>query len=150
MKNVTINYAKARLMGIDPIATGRQLKKLRREHHLTQEYLSELFEQGFYSVSRVSISAWENSKKLPKLDHLVFLSELYGCSLDELVISYRRSRESADRDQPVPYYLYYLPLRRMYATLHMFAFFFCILLIYGNAPKNPYNRIIEFLGGIML
>ncbi len=92
MKNVTINYATSWLMGIDPIATGSQLKKLRRDHNITQEGLSELFEQGGDSASRVIISMWENGKKLPTLSHIVFLAELYGCALDELVISYRRSR----------------------------------------------------------
>lgn len=99
---VSINYARAWLMGIDPIATGQQLKKQRRAHHLTQEQLSELFEQAGDSLSRVSISIHENGKKMPSLDHVVFLAELYGCSLDELVISYRRSREPDSRDQPVP------------------------------------------------
>lgn len=118
-----INYANSWLMGIDPVATGRRLQELRRKNHLTQEDLSELFEWCDISASRVSISVWENGKKTPSLLHFVFLSELYGCSLDELVISYRRSRESADRDQPVPYYEYSLSLRRMYASMHMFVFF---------------------------
>lgn len=102
MKNVTINYAKSWLMGIDPIATGKQLKKLRREHDITQEFLSELFERCGDSASRVIISMWETGKKLPSLSHMVFLSELYGCSMDELVISFRRSKEAGDDDQLVP------------------------------------------------
>lgn len=99
-----INYANSWLMGIDPVATGRQLKKLRRQHNFTQEDLSELFEWCDISASRVSISVWENGKKTPSLLHIVFLAELYGCTLDELVVSYRRSheRELEDRDQPVP------------------------------------------------
>ena len=101
MRTISINYAEAWLMGVDPTATGRQLKKLRRAHHLTQEYLSELFEQGGDSASRNIISMWEGGKKLPTLSHMVFLAELYGCALDELVISYRRSREDDDRGQPV-------------------------------------------------
>ncbi len=110
MKKFTINYAEAWLMGIDPISTGSQLKKLRQAHHLTQEYLSELFEQGGDSASRVIISMWENGKKLPTLSHMVFLSELYGCSLDELVISYRRSKEREDDgcDQLISYFEYRL------------------------------------------
>lgn len=104
MKNVTINYAKESwLMGIDPDATGRQLKKLRRAHGMTQEFLSELFERCGDSASRVVISMWETGKKLPSLSHMVFLAELYGCSLDELIISYRRSRETDDDDQLVPF-----------------------------------------------
>ncbi len=107
MKNVTINYAKSWLMGIDPVATGRQLKKLRRDHGITQEFLSELFERCGDSASRVIISMWETGKKLPSLSHMVFLAELYGCSLDELVISYRRSREQGDDDQLVPFIISY-------------------------------------------
>ena len=102
MKNVTINYNKESwLMGIDPIATGRQLKKLRRDREITQEFLSELFERYGESASRVVISMWETGKKLPSLSHMVFLAELYDCSLDELIISYRRSREAGDDDQLV-------------------------------------------------
>ena len=107
MKNVTINYAKSWLMGIDSVATGRQLKKLRRDHGITQEFLSELFERCGDSASRVIISMWETGKKLPSLSHMVFLAELYGCSLDELVISYRRSREQGDDDQLVPFIISY-------------------------------------------
>ena len=62
-----INYANSWLMGIDPVATGRQLKKLRRQHNFTQEDLSELFEWCDISASRVSISVWENGKKTPSL-----------------------------------------------------------------------------------
>ncbi len=123
MKIVSINYANAWLMGIDPIATGRQLKKLRRDHHLTQEFLSELFEQGGDSASRVIISMWENGKKLPTLSHIVFLAELYGCRLDELVVSYRRSREADDRDQPVHLINIFLS-RRMYAIAYVRLFLY--------------------------
>ena len=93
--------AHARWMGIDLIATGNQLCAQRRKHHLSQEFLSELFDAVGDSASRIAISNWENGKKLPSLKHVVFLSVLYGCSLDELVVSTRRSREAEDRDQPV-------------------------------------------------
>ena len=42
MKKPTINYATAWLMGIDLIATGKQLKAKRRSHSLTQEELSAM------------------------------------------------------------------------------------------------------------
>lgn len=102
MKNVTINYAESWLKEIDPIATGRQLKKLRRKHNITQEQLSELFSDCVSSASRVVISMWENGRRVPSITHVVFLAELYNCSLDELIISYRRSKESGDEDQLVP------------------------------------------------
>lgn len=89
--------------GVDLIATGKQLRKFRLLHHFTQERLSEVIcEECDYSASKNAISTWETGKKLPSLHHAVFLSELYGCRIDQLVISYRRSRESAERDQLVP------------------------------------------------
>ena len=103
MKKINIDYATAWLVGIDPISTGLRLRSMRRVHNLTQERLSELFEKGGDSASKNAISTWETGKKLPSLSHLVFLSELYSCKLDELVVTYRRSREDDDRDQPVPF-----------------------------------------------
>lgn len=137
--SVSINYAKAWLMGIDPVATGEQLRKLRRNHHLTQEILSDLFEQGGDSASRVTISMWETGKKLPTLMHVVFLAELYACSLDELVVSYRRSqeRELEDRDQPVPL-IKTISIQTNVCFLHIFVFF-CIPVIYRFIFSNEYN-----------
>ena len=62
MKKPTINYATAWLMGIDLIATGKQLKAKRRSHSLTQEELSECFEQGGDSASRAVISMWKTQE----------------------------------------------------------------------------------------
>lgn len=111
MKNETANRKSARptvsaktawLMGVDLVTTGEHLHSIRRKNHLTQEMLSELFEQAGDPVSRNSISYWETGKKLPSVEHLVFLAELYRCSLDELIFSFRRSRSEENGDQPVP------------------------------------------------
>ena len=93
------------LMGVDPVATGNMLRSRRVASHLTQEDLSELFERGGDSASRVTISNWETGRKLPTLMHVVFLSELYSCSLDELVVSYRRSQDAEESDQPVAFFV---------------------------------------------
>ncbi len=97
MKNAfTIDYATAWLMGIDLVATGRQLKQHRLALHLTQEDLSDLFDQVGDSASRVIISMWENGKKLPTLSHVVLLAQLYHCPVDELVITFMRSAREAE------------------------------------------------------
>ena len=97
MKNAfTIDYATAWLMGIDLVATGRQLKQHRLALHLTQEDLSDLFDQAGDSASRVIISMWENGKKLPTLSHVVLLAQLYRCPVDELVITFMRSAREAE------------------------------------------------------
>ena len=89
--------------GTDLIATGKQLRKFRLRNHFTQESLSDVICKGCdYSASKNAISTWETGKKLLSMAHAVFLSELYGCRIDDLVISYRRSREGAERDQIVP------------------------------------------------
>ena len=98
-------YKHATDWGVDPVATGRQLKKLRRQNNLTQKDLSELCDYCFDSTAtREYICEAENGRAVLSIHLLMFLSELYGCSLDELVVSYRRSheRELEDRDQPVP------------------------------------------------
>lgn len=117
-QRLTISRAKAWLMGIDPVATGRQLRSMRRKHNLTQEMLSELFEEAGESASRVAISNWETGKKLPSLAHVVFLAELYRCSPDELVVSYRRSHITEDCDQPVPLLLILFILIRRGEHVH--------------------------------
>lgn len=99
---ITINPKTAWLMGVDPVATGVRLQNKRTEFSLTREGLSGLLEEVGEPVSPQAIYKWEKRKSLPTLSHLVVLACLYGCSLDELVVTYQRSRESAERDQPVP------------------------------------------------
>ena len=127
MKNKpTVEYATAWLMGVDPVATGAWLKQHRIANNLTQEELSGLFDEGGDSVSRVSISMWERGKKLPSLQHLVFLRELYSCTLDELICVYRQSeKEAGDGDQPVVFLFLWIsfPERRRHSPAAFFALF---------------------------
>lgn len=112
-KKLRVDRANAWRMGIDLVATGAQLKKYRILNDLTQEELSGLFEEGYDSVSRVSISLWENGKKLPSLPHLMFLRNLYSCKLDELVCGFQTSdKEAGDGDQPVVFLFAGLRARR--------------------------------------
>ena len=97
---ITINPKTAWLMGVDPVATGVRLQNKRTEFSLTREGLSGLLEEAGEPVSTQAIYKWEKGKSLPTLSRLVVLACLYNCSLDELVVTYQRSRESAERDQP--------------------------------------------------
>ncbi len=117
-------YKHAADWGIDPVATGKQLKEHRRQHNLTQKDLSELFDYCYdTTATREYISILESGKQIPSIHFLVFLCELYACSLDELVVSYRRSYESEDRDQPVPLvnYIFFI-FGRMYAFAYVRLF----------------------------
>lgn len=106
-------------------ATGEQFYQHRRKASLTQEQLAELL-----GVSRVIISTWESGRKMPSWTHLVKLAKLYGCTLDELVVTCQCSREHDDRDQPVPLLKTLLRLRRMYA--YAYVRFFSVLGIHNH------------------
>lgn len=62
------------------IKQGEYLKKLRNEHNLSQEQLSEIL-----GISRQSISKWEQGNSAPDIENLTNLSEYYGVSVDSLV-----------------------------------------------------------------
>lgn len=59
---------------------GKQIKKYRNELNLSQDALAEKI-----YVSRQTISNWENDKSYPDVNSLVFLSEVFGTSIDNLI-----------------------------------------------------------------
>lgn len=66
------------------IAMGRFLKELRKERRLTQEELGKMI-----GVTNKSISKWENGNYIPPIDILLLLSELYGVSINEILVGKR-------------------------------------------------------------
>lgn len=56
------------------------LRHFREVNGMTQDQLSELM-----GVSRQAISKWECGESLPEIENLVFLSDLYDVSVDELL-----------------------------------------------------------------
>ncbi len=67
------------------MTTGDKIAALRRQNHLTQEQLAQLL-----GVSRQSISKYESGLAYPETEKLIRLSDLFGCTVDELL-----------RDRPV-------------------------------------------------
>ena len=60
---------------------GKQIKKLRAEQKITQEQMAEKL-----GISRQAVSNWENDRNLPDIEMLIFLSRVFGISLDELIL----------------------------------------------------------------
>lgn len=56
------------------------LIKLRKQMGLSQEELAEKIE-----VSRQTIYKWETGQNYPEMDRLLMLSELFNCSIDDLI-----------------------------------------------------------------
>ena len=63
------------------MALGEKIYRLRSEKGMSQTDLAEAL-----NVSRQSISKWETDAATPELDKLIKLGEVFGVSLDELVL----------------------------------------------------------------
>lgn len=61
---------------------GKNLKKLRLSHDLTQSELGK-----YVQITKQVISAYENEKCLPDLYTIIKFSNFFNCSIDSLVFS---------------------------------------------------------------
>lgn len=69
-------------LGKDPAMSFRDnLQYLRAQRSMTQEQLAMLL-----GVSRQSISKWESEKAYPEMDKLLMICDMFGCTLDDLVL----------------------------------------------------------------
>ena len=59
---------------------GRNIQKIRKEAHMSQEDLADMFH-----VSRQTISNWVNNRSYPVIISVILLSDLYQMSLDVLL-----------------------------------------------------------------
>ena len=59
---------------------GEKLQELRKKNGLSQEAFAEILD-----VSRQSVSKWESGKIYPEIDKLIFISEYFNISIDELI-----------------------------------------------------------------
>ena len=94
----TFGHSTAILMANDQggmaMTLGERIYKLRTEKEMSQGDLADALE-----VSRQSISKWETNASVPELDKLVRLSEIFGVSLDELVLDKKPSEEPAKPEE---------------------------------------------------
>ena len=56
------------------------LKKIRKDHNLSQEQLSELL-----GVSRQAISKWESSAAYPEMDKVIQICNEFNLNIDDLL-----------------------------------------------------------------
>ncbi len=59
---------------------GNNIKFLRKNINLSQEYLAEKCK-----VSRQSVTKWETEESMPTIEKLIILADIFNVSLDELV-----------------------------------------------------------------
>lgn len=68
---------------IDPVATGENIQRLRRERGLTVRDLQAFF--GFEEPQ--AIYKWQRGKSLPSVDNLYALSALLDVSMGDIIVS---------------------------------------------------------------
>ncbi|MCQ2567842.1 MAG: helix-turn-helix domain-containing protein [Mogibacterium sp.] len=73
---------------------GKRIAEIRKEHNLTQEGLAEIC-----SVTRQTISNWENGKSYPDLETLVLISDTFGVSLDAMLKGDRKMVSEITKEQ---------------------------------------------------
>ena len=56
------------------------LKKIRKEHNLSQEDLAESL-----GVSRQSVSKWESGQAYPEMDKVLQICKMFDVSIDDLL-----------------------------------------------------------------
>ena len=71
---------------------GEKIYELRTAKNLSQGDMADTLE-----VSRQSVSKWENNSAVPDLDKIIKLAELFGVSLDELVLN--KGTEETTKEQ---------------------------------------------------
>ena len=69
-------------MGIDTIATGKNIKRLRQEEGLTINDLQEAL--GFETP--YSIYRWQKGDTVPSVDSLVILADIFDVTMDDIVV----------------------------------------------------------------
>lgn len=62
------------------MSLGQNLQFLRKRNDITQEQLAEKLD-----VSRQSISKWESDTTYPEMDKLIQLTQMFHCSMDDLL-----------------------------------------------------------------
>ena len=83
---------------MDFLKTGMEIKKRRVGMHLSQDRMLDALWDIGVSVSKNSLSSWDNGEKAT-LSHLLALCYIFHCTLDELVILNPRSRSEDEEDQ---------------------------------------------------
>ena len=73
------------------------LQYLRAQRNFTQERLAMLL-----GVSRQAISKWESGKAYPEMDKLLMICDLFGCTLDDLVLGDVRAPRLVPDATPEP------------------------------------------------
>ena len=72
------------------MTVGERIQYLRKLNQMSQEELAKRL-----LISRQTVSLWENGQTLPTIDNLIRLREVFGISVDEMLVGISDSERSA-------------------------------------------------------
>lgn len=114
-----------------------KIKDARTKKEYTQEQVAESL-----SVSRQTISNWENGKSLPDIISIIKMSELYDISLDELVKGDATLLNKIEKDMKV------VTTEKKVTKFAWFSIVIgAILIILGNIFDG--NPLIDFISAAL-
>ena len=80
---------------------GENLKRIRKEHNLSQEEFAEDL-----NVSRQAVSKWESNISYPDMDKILLICEKYNLNIDELFNqNYKEVKENKDSKRAFNIYI---------------------------------------------
>jgi len=68
---------------IDPVATGKNIRRMRKERGIT---VAEIQERLGLSTPRV-IYKWQKGERMPGTENLLELSKMFGASVNDIIIT---------------------------------------------------------------
>ncbi|MDY4191508.1 MAG: helix-turn-helix transcriptional regulator [Oscillospiraceae bacterium] len=111
---------------------GERIKALRKERGMTQEELAERL-----SVTRQTVSKWEQGTTQPDLDRVLELGRLFGVSTDHLLGGGEPPRENRPSAPEAPGKSAFPARRWAVPAAGLAGFvFFCALLFTGRADET--------------
>lgn len=68
---------------VDLVATGAKIKDFRTKKGITATKLAEMLGLS----GKISVHKWESGENAPTIDHLVVMSKIFNCKIDDIVVS---------------------------------------------------------------
>ena len=72
---------------IDMVATGENIDRMRRKQGMSVKDIQEFFGLGTVNT----VYTWIRGKKLPSIDNLVLLADMFGTTIDDILVTRRVS-----------------------------------------------------------
>lgn len=113
---------------------GESILNIRKEQEMTQEEFASIF-----SVTRQTVSNWENEKSYPDLQTLVDISDRFEISLDSMLKENVEMVRKIDRERKLSRYV----KRGTIAILGIIAFFCVIWTILWYDTKQEMERTFQ-------